>query len=139
LSLEAAGLAKAALLDLLELPTQEKPSDRSSPSINPSARRRQWLGGASGSHARRCVLGWSQGSRHFWVRNLPYPRIGPVPPLDALGRLEFKPPEPFGSWPSAAVRDRIPARRGLQTRSRLFRRLWWLSFRAYLHGSRAKC
>jgi hypothetical protein len=34
LSLEAAGLAKAALLDLLELPTQEKPSDRSDPSIN---------------------------------------------------------------------------------------------------------
>jgi LysR family transcriptional regulator, nitrogen assimilation regulatory protein len=41
LSLEAAGLAKAALLDLLELPTQEKPSDRSDPSINPAARRRQ--------------------------------------------------------------------------------------------------
>jgi hypothetical protein len=41
LSLEAAGLAKAALLDLLELPTQEKPSDRSDPSINPVARRKQ--------------------------------------------------------------------------------------------------
>jgi hypothetical protein len=41
LSLEAAGLAKAALLDLLELPTQEKLSDRSDPSINPAAHRRQ--------------------------------------------------------------------------------------------------
>jgi hypothetical protein len=41
LSLEAAGLAKATLLDLLELPTQEKPGDRSDPSINPVARRRQ--------------------------------------------------------------------------------------------------
>jgi len=41
LSLEAAGLAKAALLDLLELPPQEKSSDRSDLSVNSAARRRQ--------------------------------------------------------------------------------------------------
>jgi LysR family nitrogen assimilation transcriptional regulator len=41
LSLEAAGLAKAALLDLLELSTQDKPSVRSDPPIKPAARRRQ--------------------------------------------------------------------------------------------------
>jgi LysR family transcriptional regulator, nitrogen assimilation regulatory protein len=40
LSLEAAALAKATLLDLLELPTQKKRSDESNSSVNPAARRR---------------------------------------------------------------------------------------------------